>query len=594
MNNYINADEILNKLDIVDVIGSYINLSKRGKDYIGLCPFHDDHSPSMHVSKEKQIYKCFTCGKGGNLINFISNYENISYLDALYKAADLAGIKVIRNKKVDQFEKEKECMSSLVNYYNMMIELKSGEKARTYCDQRGLNAAIRKQFMIGYAPINKQDSINYLMKCGFSIKTMQDIGICGFENGNYYDKNSGRIIFPITNLDGEFVGLSARKFLESDNGPKYINSPETVIFHKSDILYNFSSAKNYCKKDNFLYIVEGFVDTIALFKANINSCVALMGTALTNEKVFNSFKLLKCEIRLCLDNDDAGQNGEFILAKRLFKEGINFKVVKKSSLAKDSGDIFDKFGKDALLKYLNDLEDGLEFILEKIGSNNLNDNSSKKKFIDDTFEIYSSCSISLDKETLLDKVVSLTGYSKVNIINYWKSKIKNYNNEVSNKKISFSSNNKKEKNSELSKNVKLNKLENNIITYILTNKKALDMFIESDSYFYNNIYSSITFYLQDYYSKFSINDITKIVDFISQESSSNDLSDEIISLYNNGSNNVFDENLFSKKLFDLKIEQRKALLNSKIKSELDEKNKLKYAEELRKILLIEKQHKEGK
>ena len=194
----------------------------------------------------------------------------------------------------------------------------------------------------------------------------------------------------------------------------------------------------------------------------------------------------------------------------------------------------------------------------------------------------------------LDKVVSLTGYSKVNIINYWKSKIKNYNNEVSNKKISFSSNNKKEKNSELSKNVKLNKLENNIITYILTNKKALDMFIESDSYFYNNIYSSITFYLQDYYSKFSINDITKIVDFISQESSSNDLSDEIISLYNNASNNVFDENLFSKKLFDLKIEQRKALLNSKIKSELDEKNKLKYTEELRKILLIEKQHKEGK
>lgn len=587
----VDSKNILEKLDIVDVVSRYISLSKKGSDYIGLCPFHDDHSPSLHVSKDKQIFKCFTCGVGGNAISFISNYEHISYKEALYKAAEIAGIKLDNNERVISHKTEKDCMKTFVDYYKMSIELNSNIDAKKYCDYRGLTYDVRQKFNIGYSPADKFQTIKYVRSCGFSANTIEQIGISGFENNQFYDKNADRIIFPIQDSQGDFVGLSARKFRDGDESPKYINTAETLIFHKSDILYNFYNAKISAKKDGYLYILEGFIDVISLYKVGISSAVGLMGVALGGTKSLNNLKYLNVELRLCLDNDDAGISATYELCKKLLKEGINFRVVRKNlSLGKDSGEILDNQGKDILLKYLNDLQDGIDFVLEYLSKKfDLNVSTQKKLFVNECFKIFVLIKDELDRELFLDKISKTTGFDKITLKTTFKKYLTNLNKNTNNAVIeSVEKNTKKNLDNSSKIDKKVANIERKVFGYVISNIEAYKMFINSNQMFFDRIYASMMIYLSEYYKHDDNLQISGLIDYLSKIGVDNETINRIVEIYNSSSLSRYDRKTFEEMLNKLYYEQSKYSIKNMISNEYDKDKKKQLVEELRKLVLENK------
>ena len=587
----VDSKNILEKLDIVDVVSRYISLSKKGSDYIGLCPFHDDHSPSLHVSKDKQIFKCFTCGVGGNAISFISNYEHISYKEALYKAAEIAGIKLVNNERVIPHKTEKDCMKTFVDYYKMSIELNSNIDAKKYCEDRGLTYDVRQKFNIGYSPADKFQTIKYVRSCGFSANTIEQIGISGFENNQFFDKNADRIIFPIQDSQGDFVGLSARKFREGDESPKYINTAETLIFHKSDILYNFYNAKISAKKDGYLYILEGFIDVISLYKVGISSAVGLMGVALGGTKSLNNLKYLNVELRLCLDNDDAGISATYELCKKLLKEGINFRVVRKNlSLGKDSGEILDNQGKDILLKYLNDLQDGIDFVLEYLSKKfDLNVSTQKKLFVTECFKIFVLIKDELDRELFLDKISKTTGFDKITLKTTFKKYLTNLNKNTNNAVTEREEKNPKmnlDNSSKIDK--KVANIERKVFGYVISNIEAYKMFINSNQMFFDRIYASMMIYLSEYYKHDDNLQISGLIDYLSKIGVDNETINRIVEIYNSSSLSRYDRKTFEEMLNKLYYEQSKYSIKNMISNEYDKDKKKQLVEELRKLVLENK------
>lgn len=587
----VDSKNILEKLDIVDVVSRYISLSKKGSDYIGICPFHDDHSPSLHVSKDKQIFKCFTCGVGGNAISFISNYEHISYKDALYKAAEIAGIKLSNNERVIPHKTEKDCIKTFVDYYKMSIELNSNIDAKKYCDNRGLTYDVRQKFNIGYSPADKFQTIKYVRSCGFSANTIEQIGISGFENNQFYDKNADRIIFPIQDSQGDFVGLSARRFRDGDESPKYINTAETLIFHKSDILYNFYNAKVSAKKDGYLYILEGFIDVISLYKVGISSAVGLMGVALGGTKSLNNLKYLNVELRLCLDNDDAGISATYELCKKLLKEGINFRVVRKnSSLGKDSGEILDNKGKDILLKYLNDLQDGIDFVLEYLSKKfDLNVSTQKKLFVNECFKVFVLIKDELDRELFLDKISKTTGFDKITLKTTFKKYLTNLNKNANNAVIESEEKNSK---ANVDNSPKIDKkvanIERKIFGYVISNIEAYKVFINSNQMFFDRIYANMMIYLSEYYKYDNNLQISGLIDYLSKIGVDNETINRIVEIYNSSSLSRYDRKTFEEMLNKLYYEQSKYSIKNMISNEYDKDKKKQLVEELRKLVLENK------
>lgn len=298
--------EIRNSVDIVDVVSSYINLTAHGKNYFGVCPFHDDHSPSMCVSREKQIYTCFVCGATGNVFQFIKEYENISFTDAVRKVAQIGGIDV----KIDDIKtiKKESVLYDIYNLTNKLYQLNlntnNGIKAREYLKMRGINEDIIKEFGIGLALV-KGNIASALEKKGFDEKDIIKSGLVDKNNYGLSDLYRNRIMFPLWDLQGKVVGFSGRIFNGEENAPKYINSRETEIFKKGELLYNYHRARTECRRKNEVIVMEGFMDVICAYTHGITNVVAAMGTAITSSNAHLISRMAK-NIILCFDGDDAG------------------------------------------------------------------------------------------------------------------------------------------------------------------------------------------------------------------------------------------------------------------------------------------------
>ena len=279
-------DDVIKNADIVKVISAYQPLTQHGKEYIGLCPFHNDSSPSMHVSPSKRIFKCFACGTGGDAIGYVMKREGLSYFEAMKKVAEISGYHDPRledkqfNKPVDEAKVPLfKCLHDLTVYYQYALSTEEGKLALDYLDKRGLDSEIRNKYLLGYAFLDGEATIKYLQSKGHSLKTIEDVGIASISNGVYKDKNAGRVIFPILDKDGRVIGYSARTLHNDD--AKYVNTQGTALFYKSNVLYNYNVAKDKAHLDGYVYVLEGFMDVFALHKIGIDSAVALMGTALT-------------------------------------------------------------------------------------------------------------------------------------------------------------------------------------------------------------------------------------------------------------------------------------------------------------------------
>jgi DNA primase len=312
-------EEIKNKIDIVEYIGKYVQLKQAGRNFKGVCPFHNEKTPSFMVSTDKQIFHCFGCNEGGDVIAFAQKIEGIDFMTAVRELADQAGVRLTNDFRAPKEPTDKlfEINEYACAYYEKELQKPENKQALEYLKSRGLEDKTIKEFRLGFAPARGSNLLTELTQIGFISQDMENAGIAKMRNGRLSDQFFGRLMFPISNPSGKVVAFTARVL--DDSLPKYINTPETKIFHKSDILFGYDKAKDSIRKQKHAIIVEGQMDVIFSHQAGIKNVIASSGTALT-ESQLNIIKRQTTNIKLAFDVDMAGQNAtkraiELALAK---------------------------------------------------------------------------------------------------------------------------------------------------------------------------------------------------------------------------------------------------------------------------------------
>ena len=363
LNDEIN--QIRSSVNIVDIISGYIPLTRRGKNFFGVCPFHDDHSPSMSVSKEKQIYTCFTCGATGNVFKFVMNYENVSFLEAVNIVANKAGIKTdirvsSKIKRDDKYKELYEIYDISQKLYRNNLSASVGLHAREYLSKRGIDADVIKEFGIGLSLKKNTMLSDFLIKKNFKMQAILKSGLVNQNVNGYYDMYYNRIMFPLWNLNGQVVGFSGRIY-DTNDSSKYINTKETDIFKKGELLYNFHRAKDEARRVDTIIIMEGFMDVIRAYTVGIKNVVATMGTAVTKNQALLIKRMAK-NVVLCFDGDSAGGKATMSCSEVLATIGVIPKVVRLEENL-DPDEYIIKYGKDAFLNKLDNPINIMDFKL---------------------------------------------------------------------------------------------------------------------------------------------------------------------------------------------------------------------------------------
>jgi len=346
------TEEVINDIrknaDIVDVIGHYIPLTKKGKGYTALCPFHDDHDPSLSISEDKQIYKCFVCGNGGNVFTFVSNFKKIPFSEAVSEVAKVIGKPIeidLAPKKVSKFQPYYDLINSMIAYCSYLLTAsKIGENAMSYLENRGLDKDIVSYFQIGYNPENNM-IYQYLKNHSFKDEDMIKAGVCRLLDSGMADIFYNRIVFPIHDKEGNPIAFTARDF-NGNSQAKYINSSETSFYTKGEHLYNYHRAKEAARKASYVLVCEGVMDVIAYYRAGKDNVVATLGTACTS-KQRELLKALNCRIVLSYDGDQAGQTANIKIGEVLLNDGLNVSVIDNRTEL-DPDEIINQYGKNAL------------------------------------------------------------------------------------------------------------------------------------------------------------------------------------------------------------------------------------------------------
>ncbi len=322
-------EEVKNSYDIVEVVSSYVRLKRVGRNFVGLCPFHSEKTPSFVVSPEKQIFKCFGCGVAGDVVTFYTKIKGISFKEALLELAERAGITVDKRYFIEK-RKEKslaEFNYKVAKFYHHLLYFHSAsEEARNYFKDRGISEETIKHFLLGFAPHDGRVLAGYLRNSSEELLKGEELGLIKkTSDGSYIDLFRGRVVFPIFNLKGECAGFGARA-LEKDVEPKYLNTQESKIFKKSEILYGLYQAKEFIKKENQGILVEGYFDFLSLWERGIKNVVATCGTALTESHV-KVLKVFTDNWIIFYDGDIAGKKASLRAISLFLKEGILPKCV---------------------------------------------------------------------------------------------------------------------------------------------------------------------------------------------------------------------------------------------------------------------------
>ena len=361
-------EEVRSRNDIVDVISGYVRLQKKGSSYFGLCPFHNEKSPSFSVSREKQMYYCFGCGAGGNVYTFLMEYENFTFQEALKYLADRAGVK-LPEPEYSREAREKagrkavilEINKKAAMYYYAQLKSPRGEKAYTYLTGRGLTDDTIKAFGLGYSSIYSDDLYRYLRNEGYSEDMIRQAGLINTdEKKGVYDKFWNRVIFPIMDVNSRVIGFGGR--VMGDAKPKYLNSPETEVFDKSRNLYGLNRART-SRKPYFL-LCEGYMDVISLHQAGFTNAVASLGTALTPGHASLIRRYVK-EVYLTYDSDEAGTRAALRAVPILRDAGISAKVVRMDPY-KDPDEFIKNLGAEEYERRIRDARNGFMFSLEML------------------------------------------------------------------------------------------------------------------------------------------------------------------------------------------------------------------------------------
>jgi len=455
--------------NIVEIISSYITLESHGKNYFGVCPFHDDHSPSMSVSPDRQIYKCFVCGASGNVFNFVENYLGISFLEAVKIVADKCGenFTIRESRENTKYQKYYDIMNLASMFYQNNLRTATGAEARKYLLDRGLTDEIIKDFGIGLA-LNENDLLYKLMSNKKIAKSdMDELGLIADGERGTYDLFRNRIIFPLYSPTGKVNGFSGRIY-NSESHSKYINTKETIIFKKRENLYNYHLASQTARREKFIVICEGFMDAIRIYSVGIKNVVATMGTALAKEQI-DLLKKLGVKVIITMDNDNAGELATISLAKSLMQVGVDIGIVRLTG-KKDPDEYILTYGVEAFRDNLRNplsYTDFMEKVLKR--NKNLSNPNDLNQYINGMIDMIGDLKDELLIEISLNKLAEEFHLDKELL----KSRVKNK--ETS---IEVKVEQKIEKKEEIQKvNTKFNKALMTMLYYMMNDTDCMRLFL---------------------------------------------------------------------------------------------------------------------
>ena len=452
-------DNIRSSVSIVDVISKYMPLTHKGSNYWGVCPFHSDTNPSLCVSENKQIYTCFVCHKTGNSFNFIMDYEHVPFIEAVKKVATMANINVdinINTKKNINSNLYDIYLDSSKIYQNN-INNSLGSNAKKYLLERGINDDIIKEFGIGLS-LNTRDILAKSLSKKYELKDLLESGLIVNGSNGLYDIYRNRIMFPLWDLEGRIVGYSGRIY-ETNEDSKYINSRESKIFRKGELLYNYHRAKDIAREKDTIIVVEGFMDVIGLHKIGIYNVIAMMGTAVTKFQA-NLIKRMANNIILLFDGDSAGAKATMRSIDEFIELNVTPKVVRLDSDL-DPDDYIKKYGKEAFLDKLNNPISIMDFKLNYLKKGkNLTSDVEKANYVNDIIKELENINDDILIELTLKKLSLESGLD----IEFLRSKIVKQEKEVIKvEKISVKTN-------------KYERAEESLLYYMLINPLAISIY----------------------------------------------------------------------------------------------------------------------
>ncbi|MEG0249816.1 MAG: DNA primase [Peptostreptococcus sp.] len=469
-------EEIKIRNDISEVISGYIQLKSSGSNYKGLCPFHNEKTPSFHVNTAKQIYKCFGCGEGGDVISFIMKVENLDFMDSVKFLANRSGIEINDNidegtkKKLERIKKFQEIHITTARFFyaNLMSKENTGYK---YLIKRGLDEKTIKNFGLGYSPDSWDALKNYLLSKDYTIDEIKECGLIGQskKNNNYYDKFRNRVMFPIFDYKGNVIGFGGRVL--DDSLPKYLNSQDSLIFNKRYNLYGLNFARKHIS-NRTLVLVEGYMDLISMYQYGIKNVVATLGTALTDAQA-ELIKKFADNVVLSYDSDQAGITATLRAIRILEKSGLKAKVLNLGK-SKDPDEYVRANGLAKMMDGIEKADEATKFKIDTLHKNyNLNDNKESVEFLKEAVKILNTIRSPLELDYYTKYLSSMTRIEP-NVIKLELSNNKSTNNKKTNRLI-----NKKQDFIRIKKMKEVEDgnifVEINLIKAMLESKKARDI-----------------------------------------------------------------------------------------------------------------------
>ena len=404
-------DELVTRTDIVDLVSEYVRLNKKGRNYWGLCPFHSEKTPSFSVSADKQIYKCFGCGKGGGAINFIMEVDHLPYVDAVKVLAKRVNLEVPETSTNpgmrERRKKLLEINRAAARVFHHWLYQKEGAEGLDYLLRRGLSRATLTNFGLGFAPNRWDGLINALAEQGYDKQDLLEAGLAvSSEGGRVYDRFRNRVMFPIIDVRGEVIGFGGR--VMDDSTPKYLNSPDTPVYNKSRNVFALNISKR--SKAGRVILTEGYMDTIALHQAGFDSAVASLGTSLTAEHAQLLSRYFQHAV-IAYDGDGAGVSAAQRAIPLLEKAGLSVRVLRMKG-AKDPDEFIKKFGREAFGRLLDESENHIDYRLEQIRRQyDLEDDTQRVEFLREATGLIVSLHSAVEREIYGRHAAEMAGVS---------------------------------------------------------------------------------------------------------------------------------------------------------------------------------------
>lgn len=506
-------DEIRQSVDIVDVMGQYLELHKKGKNYMAICPFHDDNHPSLSISQSRQIYKCFVCGNGGNVFTFIQEYLKVPFVESVMKVAEFGHVDMSGYSLEKRVVKVDEALAPLYDMHAFALKLymyylytQSGKQALDYLRHRGFDDELIKMFGIGYAP-DKSILHERFQKEGYTEVAQVKSGLV-LENERHYDRFRDRVMFPLYDEFGKVVGFSGRVYKAQDKNSKYMNSPESYIFIKGKTLYNYHRAKEAVRQAGFVYINEGFMDVIAMHRAHHDNCIALMGTALTKDHL-RMLKRMTRTIHLCLDGDMAGQAAAMKSSDLLTSQGFEVKIVLLPD-GRDPDEILSTEGIEGFDAVLKDTLSPIDFMMAfECSKLDLRNYEDRKTLLVKACEKIAKIEDRIDRGHYITKLSSLTDFPKEII----EEQLLNSSAVIEHRE-QFSQNRIETIQDQRPILDKYTLAEKNLLFYMLNDRQVSDIYEAKAGFMHNDTYRALAAYIRDYYRTHQTMDIANLIDKI--------------------------------------------------------------------------------